>query len=100
MLDLIVPLTGESPTTWANSAACKGNSQLFFPKPAERPQARERREAKAMALCSSCIVQAQCRTFARDNHEYGVWGAESELDRHLAGYSLMAPIGLRAQRPA
>jgi WhiB family transcriptional regulator, redox-sensing transcriptional regulator len=53
-----------------------------------------------MALCSSCIVQAQCRVFARDNHEYGVWGAESELDRHLAGYSLMAPIGLRAQRPA
>jgi WhiB family transcriptional regulator, redox-sensing transcriptional regulator len=100
VLDLIVSLGGEPTNTWSNRAACKGQANLFFPKPAERPQARERREAKALALCEVCMVQRECKSFARANHEYGVWGGESELDRHLAGYTLMAPIGLRAQRPA
>ena len=36
---------------WMKQAACKGLSNLFFPRPAERPQARERREATARAVC-------------------------------------------------
>jgi WhiB family redox-sensing transcriptional regulator len=78
-------------------AACKGLSHLFFPAAAERPQARERREAAARSVCGSCDVDAQCRQFARMHHEYGFWGGESEDERHAAGFRLIAPIGIRAR---
>ena len=78
-------------------AACKGLSHLFFPAPAERPQARERREALARTVCAECDVNAVCQDFARRNHEYGFWGGESEDERHAAGYRLIAPIGVRAK---
>jgi WhiB family redox-sensing transcriptional regulator len=82
---------------WMRNAACRGLSHLFFPAPAERPQARDRREATAAAVCSDCRVQVDCRQFARENHEYGFWGGESEDQRHAAGYRLIAPIGVRAR---
>ena len=80
-----------------NGAACKGLTHLFFPPPAERPQARERREASAKAVCRACPVNGTCREFARSNHEYGFWGGESEDERHEAGFRLIAPIGVRAR---
>lgn len=93
----------ESPTTrlrsddrWMDRAACRGLTYLFFPLTAERPQARNKREALARSICAGCSVQAQCRSFARENHEYGLWGGESEDERHEAGYRLIAPIGIRA----
>jgi WhiB family transcriptional regulator, redox-sensing transcriptional regulator len=82
---------------WMGLAACKGHTPLFFPPKAERPQARERREAKARRICSGCPVISECREFARNNHEYGFWAGESEEDRHLAGYTVSAPIGVRAR---
>lgn len=84
-------------TPWQEYAACKGRTRLFFPPKAERPQARARREAKAQKLCDSCPVQAPCREHARNNHEYGYWAGESEEDRHLAGFTVSAPIGVRAR---
>jgi WhiB family transcriptional regulator, redox-sensing transcriptional regulator len=91
------------PDGWQDHAACKGRTRLFFAPKAERPQARARREAKANMLCTSCAVATICRQQARLNHEYGYWGGESEEDRHLAGYTVSAPIGVRArlaQHPA
>ncbi len=82
---------------WMDLAACKGNTPLFFPPRAERPQARARREARARRLCSACPVVDECRSFAREHHEYGFWAGESEEDRHLAGYTVSAPIGIRAR---
>ncbi len=82
---------------WMIDAACKGLTHLFFPSPAERPQARERREATAREVCASCTVRLDCREFARDQHEYGFWGGESEDERHAAGFRLIAPIGVRAR---
>jgi len=82
---------------WMNTAACKGLTHVFFPPPAERPQARDRRESMAKAVCGSCTVNATCRSFARSNHEYGFWGGESEDERHAAGFRLIAPIGVRAR---
>lgn len=82
---------------WTEHAVCKGRTNLFFPPRAERPQARMRREAQARLICSTCPVQIQCQEFARANHEYGFWGGESEEDRHLAGYTVAAPIGVRAR---
>lgn len=82
---------------WMRRGACKGLTHLFFPAPAERPQARERRESMARQVCATCVVRADCRAFAREQHEYGFWGGESEDERHAAGYRLIAPIGVRAR---
>jgi WhiB family redox-sensing transcriptional regulator len=82
---------------WREFAACKGRTSLFFPPKAERPQARARREAQANRLCESCPVKSPCQSFARRNHEYGFWGGESEEERHLAGFTVAAPIGIRAR---
>jgi WhiB family redox-sensing transcriptional regulator len=82
---------------WMSSAACKGLTHLFFPPAAERPQARDRREWMAKQVCTSCTVQSTCLEFARNNHEYGFWGGESEDERHAAGFRLIAPIGVRAR---
>ena len=54
---------------WTQFANCKGKTKLVFAPKAERPQARERREAKARSLCNACIVKETCREFARNNHE-------------------------------
>ncbi len=81
---------------WQLDAACKGETRLFFAPRAERPQARARREARANLLCASCSVTEQCRSFARENREYGYWAGESEEIRHLAGYTVAAPIGVRS----
>ncbi len=82
---------------WAQHAACKGRTPLFFPPKAERPQARARREHKARLLCAGCPVQVSCRDFARTNREYGYWAGESEEDRHILGFTVSAPIGIRAR---
>jgi WhiB family redox-sensing transcriptional regulator len=82
---------------WREVASCKGQTRLFFAPKAERPQARARREAKALRLCSACPVQSQCQLFARENREYGYWAGESEEERHLAGFTVAAPIGVRAR---
>lgn len=82
---------------WTQHAVCKGKTHLFFPPRAERPQARGRREAQAKLLCHSCPVMATCQAVARHNHEYGFWGAESEEERHVAGYTVAAPIGVRGR---
>lgn len=82
---------------WKLEAACSGRLELFFAKKAERPQARARREAKAKRLCDVCPVLSECRASARANREYGFWAGESEEDRHLLGYRVTAPIGIRAR---
>ncbi len=82
---------------WRDLANCTGNTRLFFPPKAERPQARARREAKADRLCNDCVVKIPCQQFARQNHEYGFWAGESEEERHLAGYTVAAPIGVRSR---
>jgi WhiB family transcriptional regulator, redox-sensing transcriptional regulator len=94
-----VELVGLEPADeeWMRAAACRGLTDLFFPSSAERPQAREHREAMARQVCATCPVRQPCRTFARSHHEYGFWGGESEEERHAAGYRLIAPIGVRAR---
>jgi WhiB family redox-sensing transcriptional regulator len=82
---------------WADLALCKGRTQLFFAPRAERPQARARREAIARQLCKECPIASACREYARHHREYGFWGGESEEERHLAGFTVAAPIGVRAR---
>ena len=89
---------GELPMDWAQRAACRGQTALFFPTHAERPGARELREAQARALCLACPVLEQCRARARQQHEYGFWGGETEEERAAAGYPVALPVGQVARR--
>jgi WhiB family transcriptional regulator, redox-sensing transcriptional regulator len=90
------PIAPATPA-WTRVAACKGQTHLFFAPRAERPQARVRREALAREVCRSCSVVAECRDSARSLREYGFWGGESEEERHLLGFTVAAPIGVRAR---
>jgi WhiB family transcriptional regulator, redox-sensing transcriptional regulator len=92
------PIDATMISDWRDLARCAGRSDLFFPPPAERPQARELRERIASAMCSNCVVRTQCRDFARDNREYGFWGGENEEERVNAGFALPAPIGIKRLR--
>ena len=95
-LDIAAPIG--SLIDWTQFANCKGKTYLFFAPKAERPQARARREAKAKSLCDSCLVSTECREFARTNREYGYWGGESEEERHVLGFTVAAPIGIRGAK--
>jgi WhiB family redox-sensing transcriptional regulator len=82
---------------WMMRGSCRGMTHLFFAPAAERPQTRRRREEAARQVCLSCPVLDTCRDYARQHHEYGFWGAETEEERHAAGYRLIAPIGVRSR---
>jgi len=78
---------------------CHGKTHIFYGKVAERPEARERREKLAKRVCSDCPVATECRDMARSNGEiYGIWGGETERERHFAGYSVMPSYLLRGER--
>jgi WhiB family redox-sensing transcriptional regulator len=71
---------------WSRRASCRGATHLFFAPERERPGRRGRREQAARALCATCPVLAPCRAWARQNHEFGFWGGETEEERAAAGY--------------
>jgi WhiB family transcriptional regulator, redox-sensing transcriptional regulator len=97
----VASVTGQlGRASWMDEAACRGHLDLFFPPRAERPQARVRREAHARRLCGACPVAGLCKEFARRNREYGFWGGESEEERHLAGFTVPSPIGVRSRLAA
>ncbi len=61
--------------TWADHAACKGLLNLFFPH-GVRDHAERAKADKAIAVCNTCAVLQQCRTYAlHANERFGVWGA-------------------------
>lgn len=66
---------------WIVSAACKGQTRLFFAPAGERREARERRERQALALCRACPVLAECAAYAATSNDgaaeaEGVWAGE------------------------
>lgn len=77
--------------SWMNDALCKGLTHIFFGKYAERPQATQRREARAKSICDKCPVFNQCREYARANMELGYWAGENEYDRQIANPTLKFP---------
>jgi len=73
-----------NPMAWIKDAPCTGATDLFFGKYKERPQTRENREAKARAVCESCVAIEKCREFAHSNPVDGIWAGENEEDRLLS----------------
>lgn len=69
---------------WQDRAACRNEDEtLFFGPPIAEPRAdRDRREAIAKTICSTCPVITDCREHAIASGEsYGVWGGLGELER-------------------
>lgn len=88
-----------SSTAWMERGKCTGHSDYYFAPYAERPEARERRESHAKAICETCEVISECREYARANRELGFWGGENEVDRADAGFSPSTPVVGRSQIP-
>jgi hypothetical protein len=83
--------------SWFSEAACRGKTYYFFPHFSERPEAKDKREARARVICAQCPVILQCREYARASGEHGFWGGESEDERFDLGY-INDPTLQRRQR--
>jgi len=82
---------------WMNDGACKGSPSVLRPT-GRTAQARDRREAMARTVVRELRVHHICQEFARTKPMNTASGAaESEDERHTAGYRLIAPIGVRAR---
>jgi WhiB family redox-sensing transcriptional regulator len=75
-----------SQPSWYDAANCRGQSRLFYPPPGEAAAARLLRERRAAGVCGRCVVRDDCRSWAREQHEFGFWGGESEAARSAAGF--------------
>ena len=70
--------------TWRARAACRGpETGLFFPPSnTERRDDRERREARAKAICRECPVRRDCLDHTLQVGEsHGIWGGLNETER-------------------
>lgn len=56
---------------WFKHGNCFGKeTSMFFPETGDNQTAR-----RAVKLCSSCVVKAECLSYALNNNEkFGVWG--------------------------
>jgi WhiB family redox-sensing transcriptional regulator len=78
-----LPVVVSEELEWQLHGACRGvDSSLFFHTDNERGFAREKREARAKAICSTCPVLERCRQHALSVEEpYGIWGGLGEIER-------------------
>ena len=70
--------------SWQRDAACRGPiAKVFFPPSTpESRTAREAREARAKAICRTCVVREECLAYALEIAEpHGIWGGLSEIER-------------------
>ena len=71
-------------STWQYNALCRQHSSnLFFPPATfEKKEDREKREAKAKAVCNGCPVKVNCLEEAKEIEEpFGIWGGLNEVER-------------------
>ncbi len=63
--------------------ACRGlPSEMFFHPDGERGRLRYTRESEAKAVCATCPVLAECRSYSLAVPElYGIWGGLGEEER-------------------
>ena len=74
---------------WADRGRCRGQDPKQFHAPfGEDAAGRLVRENDVKSrYCANCEVVDQCRDWAREHREYGVWGGESEIERAAAGFA-------------
>ncbi|PWG66787.1 WhiB family transcriptional regulator [Bifidobacterium callitrichidarum] len=63
---------------WREQAACRNEDpELFFPLPNDRGS-----EEKAIAICETCPVKADCLQAAlNEQDQFGIWGGLTAEDR-------------------
>lgn len=81
MADVVHLMPRWTQQDWMSDAACQGKTEHFFPPHGEQAEARAIREAKAMAICVTCPVMLDCRSYARHHREQGFWGGENDDQR-------------------
>lgn len=60
---------------WMRQAACKGmDPSVFFPP-------RGATSKRACEVCEPCPVRAECRSFALEHDEVGVWAGQNVATR-------------------
>src|SRR5207237_4762421 len=76
----------DSTPAWQFRAACRGeDASLFFaPGYFEKREEKDRREARAKAICARCTVRVDCLEYAlRIREPHGVWGGLNEQERRV-----------------
>jgi WhiB family redox-sensing transcriptional regulator len=77
---------------WQADAACRDLDPELFYEPSH--------EAAAKAACAGCVVIGECREYAIDRLEFGVWGGLNEAERAAVrrGEILAPPRRVRPSR--
>lgn len=86
---------------WQHHAACTGKTPLFFPQRGENGGDLGA-VAQAKAICASCPVLVQCRTYAVNelsSNEPGIWGGMTRDERRAARRRMLA-ARRRSKAPA
>jgi len=98
------PEEGPARWNWQQDAACRGtDGSWFFPPERERESARNKRIARAKAVCVQCPVIADCRAYALQVGEpFGVWGGLGEDERPQSADrdAKVAELDARSKVPA
>lgn len=81
MADVVRLMPRWTQQDWMSDAACGGQTEHFFPPHGEQAEARAAREARAAAICRTCPVILDCRSYARRHREQGFWGGENDDQR-------------------
>ena len=88
-----MPMTTQD---WRHRAACRNlDPEIFFPV-AEAGPARERAQARALAVCARCPVVAECLEYALAKIPYGIAGGMTEDERR----ALRRPVPAAGVGPA
>jgi WhiB family transcriptional regulator, redox-sensing transcriptional regulator len=79
-----LPLTTRRSLSWMSRGACRqADPELFFPIAAVTAPAARQVEA-AKAVCSPCVVRANCLSYALAAMPEGIWGGTTLEERRAA----------------
>ena len=86
-------MTARDDVDWRSLGAClSADPDLFFPISPDGASRRE--EARAKAVCATCVVRAECLAFAVQTRQvHGVWGGLGEAELARLRRSSPAPDG-------
>ncbi len=68
-------------TSWMEAARCRGETDTFLAASEDLVATRQAATRRALSICDQCDVSVQCRDYARQNEEVGIWGGETESSR-------------------
>jgi WhiB family redox-sensing transcriptional regulator len=77
-LDLLLEAVRSRPS-WMARAACRGSTVNFFPDSPRRGLPPD--VSAPLAICAGCPVTYECREFAEEHGEAGIWGGTTARQR-------------------